>query len=229
MFASVCLNGKSMEERAKFYTDFMDYFIEKYPEFFHYTMKCFEYNENNYDVYYEALQYLEDNDMSYAKGETKGCLINDKDDEYVLKWSLSVDNYCQIEYEKYQLAVKYHTDEYFAKIIPIGKVRGLDLFLMEKCNVDEDLVYSYSGSCSDNTSSSSEECWSYDDPIELTGKCLCSFWGSDKYYKFTNFCFRFDINDIHSANIGFDGVYMPKVIDYSGYNGCHYGPMNLEF
>lgn len=179
-----------------------------------------------------------------AQGETKGVIIKDEL-PYVIKlpflfYQTYTTNgtkgelrpefdYCRAEARNFAVALKEGYSRPFAACYKVCDYiydeTVLPIYVMEKMNCDEDEVYGECSeyvrsnmlTCDDLSKSKSEIEEIIEDTIHDCDPQLD--WIADQYDlpALPAFCSQNYINDVHNANIGFDYLGRPKIIDYSGF------------
>lgn len=156
--------------------------------------------------------------------------------DYVIKFTYNEDAkmaYCANEEFLYGKAAEWGISECFAGVYFLGEFDNTNIYLVERCDCDEDKMYNDSydnqfrnfcrdrGYSAENASddiyeefqdSCNYECSGQEGMLELAA----SKWGrelADKVFKFLNY---FGVNDCHSANWGYLGTQL-VIIDYAGY------------
>lgn len=141
---------------------------------------------------------------------------------YVVKFDLSDEKYTEKELENYEYAVDEGLEDYFAEIHRGGNFDGVDYYVMERTECDEDRSSSemYLAYCKkmDMDSESGETADEfYGEPEEnILHTFIESFYGTEVADDIEMFCEEHDINDIHNGNIGYLND-KPIIIDYAGY------------
>lgn len=163
-------------------------------------------------------------------------IIFHEDWDYVIKFTYNEEAemaYCANEEFLYTKAQEWGVAECFAGVYFLGEFDNTDIYLVERCDCDEDKMYSdsydnqFRNFCRDRGYSAEEanddvyeefqddcdyDCSGQEGMMELAA----SLWGrelADKVYDFLNY---FGVNDCHSANWGYLGTQL-VIIDYAGY------------
>ena len=164
------------------------------------------------------------NDFHLRSGASRGVVIFDNYD-YVVKFDFEEEaenGYNLREANIYNIAKKNSMSKFFAKSFHAGTFHGLDIYLMEKANVDEDAI----SSCVWNSRMYDENMDKVPDEVGLAMslddvKTVVNFFGEfyqiDWVMRLLTFCEEYDIFDIHENNVGFINN-MPVLIDYAGFN-----------
>ncbi len=169
----------------------------------------------------------EDIDIWFASGSTK-FVIGSPQIGYVIKIPFAGmrHDYCQEEKNIYDEACDSGIGCLFAQCDILGDFEPeknspytATVYIMEYAECDERKA------CNEFLSSWPHMAKSYyidNCSEEMDEDATLAFleqeWGNDVFDRFISFYQDFDLNDIHSANIGFDGENW-IVIDYSGYEG----------
>lgn len=156
--------------------------------------------------------------------------------DYVIKFTYNEYAkmaYCANEEFLYGKAAEWGISECFAGVYFLGEFNNTNIYLVERCDCDEDKMYNdsydnqFRNFCRDRGYSAENanddiyeefqdscdyECSGQEGMLELAA----SKWGrelADKVFKFLNY---FGVNDCHSANWGYLGTQL-VIIDYAGY------------
>ena len=185
------------------------------------------------DSYYDFCESngwrFEGYNLSLDSGETKVLIIFD-DEDWVIKIPFDLtktgtryDDFCRIEAKNYQRAIEESVEKFFVPMYFLGDYEFEDgccdfscpIYIMEKVDVNEDVNSTYAKS---NYEGDEDD---YDD-YDFSGEdgamiCLESSWTVDETINLWDFLCKYDINDVHTGNIGlnFEGKYV--ICDYSGY------------
>ena len=212
-------------EKNSIYEDF----LEKISEIYKVAPNIFsQKNGFDFDKYHTTLEYSAasnlafDLDLEIQYGATKIVFI-DLSDDYVLKIPMGSIDFCAIEVENYiKISTKYpEYTKYLAECWYAGNFstddREIPMYIMQRADIDPDRVsdISYKSYISNNPDDPDgyEYYW---DESDIAYDCLYTIYGDvvSKLYEIFN---EFDINDIHTSNIGFITEDEPIVIDYSGF------------
>lgn len=161
--------------------------------------------------------------ITYNWGASKVAII-DEDNDWVLKipFCNKSRDYCEIEAENYQKAVKEGVEEPFAECYFLMEYESAPCYIMEKVNCDEEAVESdfYEiGSDKLSGQMSEDEISDYlysMDTGEILGLLLESYYEVGFLQKVNAFLSENSINDLHMANLGYRGDKL-VFVDYSGY------------
>ena len=206
-----------------------EYFLEKVSEIYNVAPNIFSQKDgNDFSDYRNTLEYSAasnlafDLDLEIQYGATKIVFI-DLSDDYVLKVPMGKVDFCAIEVENYtKISIKYpEYAKYLAECWYAGNFsiddREIPMYIMQRADIDPDRVsdISYKSYISNNPDDPDgyEYYW---DESDIAYDCLYIIYGdvvSDLYEIFD----EFDINDIHTSNIGFITGDKPVIIDYSGF------------
>ena len=179
-------------------------------------------------------------------GATKVCLLFDYEDgyNYVVKipYRRNID-YCAIEFENYNRAVREGLSKYFAEMEYVSELvivsgetleectaMNFPVYIMERVYVDgveasdrsynyfREKIYSHENADEDDIT---DEYWEAIDSEEFTESefCFKAAYSEEICDKLSTFLYKNNINDIHTQNIGFRDWDRPVFIDYSGYHG----------
>lgn len=134
-------------------------------------------------------------------------------------------DYCMAEALKYKKAVAAGLDIMFAKTELIGRVGVNDfpIYAQERCNMFQE---EFSSTNKEKYHKRTKQ--DYDKLRSLREQCDCYildddwlldfvlFYGEESLKILADFCFKWNIDDLHSGNIGYhNGV--PCLVDYSGF------------
>jgi hypothetical protein len=163
---------------------------------------------------------LEKKGIYCANGLTKGVLVFDELD-WVVKIPLHADfsrpdiNYCEREQFVYEQAKKRGVAEIFAESYFLMDFCGRPIYIMKKVEANEEKVSTdlYNKAISEGY----EEDFQSMDSEEQVEELFYYYYGRDFLQEYFAFCEDYEINDIHTSNIGYDENDKPVVIDYSGY------------
>lgn len=201
-----------MNEEAdiKVYIEWLDMLMSDFPSFANYLAgEESDFWDEFHSSKIESAKY---DDLSLYCGMSRGVFVSDNCD-YAIKFALNKrgEEDCEKEVANYQAAIKENIQEMFASVEFGFVYRGKKFYLCERADADEDYAFeraaSYSGRDIEDISGDDEE--AVDD----------IFYSYYEYWlvnQFIDFCDKMGINDIHMANIGFDGNTV-KCIDYAGY------------
>lgn len=167
-------------------------------------------------------------------GQTRAVFIDDDENRFVLKVQYSDNDgvdYCASEAWAYQKACDQNLGQFFAAIACVGKFENLSLYVMEKCDVDEDHTGSLSEECyyrywlAENHLTDSEETKEqfYDEVDDYeyhNSDGMLNFaeteWGYEDANRVRDFLDFYQINDCHVGNWGWrDGELV--ITDYAGF------------
>ena len=212
-------------EKNSIYEDF----LEKISEIYKVAPNIFsQKNGFDFDKYHTTLEYSAASNLAFELnleiqyGATKIVFI-DLSDDYVLKIPMGSVDFCAIEVENYtKISTKYpEYAKYLAECWYAGNFstddREIPMYVMQRADIDPDRVsdISYKSYISNNPDDPDgyEYYW---DESDIAYDCLYTIYGDvvSKLYESFN---EFDINDIHTSNIGFIAEDEPIVIDYSGF------------
>ncbi len=167
-------------------------------------------------------------------GQTRAVFIDDDEDRFVLKVQYSDNDavdYCASEAWAYQKACDQDLGQFFAAIACVGKFKNLPLYVVEKCDVDEDHTSSLSEECyyrywlAENHLTDSEATMEqfydevdgdeYRDPNGMLNFAE-SEWGYVDANRVRDFLDFYQINDCHVGNWGWRDSEL-VITDYAGF------------
>ena len=206
-----------------------EYFLEKVSEIYKVAPNIFSQKDgNDFSDYRNTLEYSAASNLAFELnleikyGATKIVFI-DLSDDYVLKVPMGKVDFCAIEVENYiKISTEYpEYAKYLAECWYAGNFSTDDgeipMYIMQRADIDPERVsdISYKSYISNNPDDSDgyEYYW---DESDIAYDCLYTIYGdviSELYEIFD----EFDINDIHTSNIGFIAEDEPIIIDYSGF------------
>lgn len=211
-----------------------------------YNDDCDYDNQFCYEVY-EPFKAKYNGEVDYASGATKGVLIfkdlnfvikipfkygsdhrwyNEETDEYEYEGDIYCGaecpcgwDYCEVETIKYDNAKEYDVQECFAKTELLGHIDDYPIYKQEFAT-----IYQYSSnSNSSHTKEDEEKVEDYCHQHRYD--CFNTSWLSDafvffgekKFYNLMAYIQDFNIEDLHSYNLGYIGM-RPVLVDYSSFN-----------
>lgn len=113
-------------------------FVDNFYEVFKELVSCDELSEIPFEEITMASPIS--GVASMHCGATKG-VVCPYDYNFVIKVPFSYndcddcyykENYCELEYENYQLAKKYHVEDFFAAIDVVANIKGINIYVQEK-------------------------------------------------------------------------------------------------
>lgn len=157
--------------------------------------------------------------FSYVEGEYEFTEFTGAECDY--GW-----DYCEVEEIKYADAEAEGVEKFFAKTERVAYVGQWKhpIYIQERCITFDDETSSESGERFDNRTEADfekvrtlqEEVSGY---VSISKNWLLDailYYGMELVKKFLNFCYNFNISDLHSGNVGYkNGV--PCLLDYSSY------------
>lgn len=184
-----------------------------------------------WDWYYATKELRTKFNLSIHSGATKICVIDDEKD-WVIKMPINWKSrhFCFAELYNYWRAIERKVDNCFAEIFRIGCIYGIEIYLQRKVCVNEDVIIDtviehvdlndyaaelgYDDDCSIDSASEyiSESLSESIFNIEESAGILFGAYGAEVEEMVDDF----HINDLHCANIGYDGTTF-ILIDYSGF------------
>ena len=212
-------------EKNSLYEDF----LERIGEIYKVAPNIFSQKDGfDFDKYHTTLEYSAASNLAFELnleikyGATKIVFI-DLSDDYVLKVPMGKVDFCAIEVENYtKISIKYpEYAKYLAECWYAGNFstddREIPMYIMQRADIDPDRVsdISYKSYISNNPDDPDGDAY-YWDESDIAYDCLYTIYGNviSKLYEIFD---EFDINDIHTSNIGFIAEDEPVIIDYSGY------------
>ena len=171
----------------------------------------------------EALEKIDNLDL--ANGCSKLCII-DNEAGFVLKWSTDL-NYNEMakEYKYYQKAVECGIECFFPKTEILTEVNGITIFVQEKVDtLLNDMNYRKRENLRNKHQKTVKEYFVrkvrgdfYASPAFDWVVVAISIYGKNRVKELCKFTREHKINDLHDANVGFNGNY-PVILDFSGYH-----------
>ena len=179
--------------------------------------------------------FLREKGIVTRTGETKICLLSDELPDWVIKVGYTYPgadvedrDYCSIEADNYERAVKEDVDEFFAAIYEIYEVclpeeygcnRNAVFYIQERAEPDEEKTSStcHDFLCSCCSCKSCENCEYCSDDGDDYDRLESLFGKTGRIDELFSFINEYDINDLHSGNFGYTKEGKVKIIDYSGY------------
>ena len=212
-------------EKNSLYEDF----LERIGEIYKVAPNIFSQKDgNDFSDYRNTLEYSAASNLAFdlnleiQYGASKIVFI-DLYDDYVLKIPMGRVDFCAIEVENYtKISIKYpEYAKYLAECWYAGNFstddREIPMYIMRRADIDPDRVsdISYKSYISNNPDDPDGDDY-YWDESDIAYDCLYTIYGNvvSKLYEIFD---EFDINDIHTSNIGFIAEDEPIIIDYSGY------------
>ena len=212
-------------EKNSLYEDF----LERIGEIYKVAPNIFSQKDGNDFARYDGtLEYSAASNLAFELnleiqyGASKIVFI-DLSDDYVLKIPMGKVDFCAIEVDNYiKISTEYpEYAKYLAECWYAGNFstddREIPMYIMQRADIDPDKVsdISYKSYISNNPDDPDGDEY-YWDESDIAYDCLYTIYGNvvSKLYEIFD---EFDINDIHTSNIGFIAGGKPVVIDYSGY------------
>lgn len=202
------------------------YAITTHPSDF--NKECYVSGLNNWEL--ENQNVLSQNSIRLYNGATKVCLCCSELKNWVIKIGLDLSspynfdntNYCELEALNFSKAVDAGLDKFFASTYKIGVIEDVPVFLQEGLSIDEcsieDSFYKYLENSGDFDDYEDEE--AREDAIS---DCVCELEDEERLYalfddvELVEFCQKNKINDLHSANYGYDQNGEIVICDFSGF------------
>ena len=212
-------------EKNSLYEDF----LERIGEIYKVAPNIFSQKDGNDFARYDGtLEYSAASNLAFELnleikyGATKIVFI-DLSDDYVLKVPMGKVDFCAIEVDnyikistRYPEYAKYLAECWYAGNFPTND-REIPMYIMQRADIDPDKVsdISYKSYISNNPDDPDGDEY-YWDESDIAYDCLYTIYGNvvSKLYEIFD---EFDINDIHTSNIGFIAEDEPIIIDYSGF------------
>ena len=169
--------------------------------------------------------------IHYAAGATRMVVWDDENPDYVIKIALDAksEKYNEHEVELYKAAVRAGLAEHFAWCTEMYHNGEKGIYVMEYLDCDDEEIdsesyeWGFSRYCAENDLNPQEAGEEYEDAYWHSSEYedLILDWFRDKLAssvvnKFDWFVDRYDINDIHSANMGRRNGQL-VLCDYAGY------------
>lgn len=212
-------------EKNSLYEDF----LERIGEIYKVAPNIFSQKDgHDFARYHGTLEYSAASNLAFELnleiqyGASKIVFI-DLSDDYVLKIPMGRVDFCAIEVENYtKISTEYpEYAKYLAECWYAGNFstddREIPMYIMQRADIDPDRVsdISYKSYISNNPDDPDGDDY-YWDESDIAYDCLYTIYGNvvSKLYEIFD---EFDINDIHTSNIGFIAGGKPVIIDYSGY------------
>ena len=212
-------------EKNSLYEDF----LERIGEIYKVAPNIFSQKDGNDFARYDGtLEYSAASNLAFELnleiqyGASKIVFI-DLSDDYVLKIPMGKVDFCAIEVDNYiKISTKYpEYAKYLAECWYAGNFstddREIPMYIMRRADIDPERVsdISYKSYISNNPDDPEGDDY-YWDESDIAYDCLYTIYGNvvSKLYEIFN---EFDINDIHTSNIGFIAEDEPIIIDYSGF------------
>lgn len=125
-------------------------------------------------------------------------------------------NYCKVENILYSKAKTEEVEEYFLETRCIGFVKGYPIYAQELASTFSELrpkkdfnKTEIRDFCRRNNTRCFNVTWIKD---------FISFYGEEAWLKLSNFIDCYGVCDLHSANIGYNTMGAPVIMDYAGYS-----------
>ena len=212
-------------EKNSLYEDF----LERIGEIYKVAPKIFSQEDgNDFSIYQRTLEYSAASSLAFELnleiqyGASKIVFI-DLSDDYVLKIPMGEVDFCAIEVDNYiKISTEYpEYAKYLAECWYAGNFstddREIPMYIMRRADIDPERVsdISYKSYISNNPDDPEGDDYYWDEG-DIAYDCLYTIYGDvvSKLYEIFN---EFDINDIHTSNIGFITGGKPVIIDYSGF------------
>lgn len=150
------------------------------------------------------------------------CAIVDEAYDWVVKFDIDAHEYCDRECELYQYARELDIECCFPECAYIGNVNVGDWCIALYAFQKADCRYSRHNVSEEEHSRLAPYKYSpLKERSESIAADLLHFWGEEKFAALNDFCLRYDINDIHSNNVGYIAGKL-IIIDFAGYHDSYY-------
>lgn len=239
-----------MSISAKEYYDLYNFVEDFIDNEYRYNEEFQSFFDTPCERYWDCYEPTSEN-VYLNNGATKGVMIFDNLD-YVLKFPFMKEeierwdknshifvtqvkdtiNYCEIESEVYDDAVREGIEDMFAETFLLGYFHDFPVYAQKRVECDEDSLtdsfsnHCYEEWCSENGYDSDDETardeyndvsYDYEDASEVY-VCMRDYYSAEEFVRFCNFIDDNYINDLHVGNFGFFKGRL-VVIDFSGYGG----------
>ena len=200
----------------------------------------------------------DNSDLHLYAGASRCCLVDDNDDEWVVKfdyWSPNGESACEREVEIYEAAEHASLNQYFSEVVYLGEyykkfysfshddfediftnvynAEDFDNWITDHPNAEDDTRYEFT--CSlyayrraeqrviawNSSAADRKRANSISSPLLSrninVAIAFINEYGWNEYVRFSEFGDEWEINDIHTGNIGTIDEHM-VLIDYAGYH-----------
>lgn len=181
----------------------------------------------HFDTFMDILNFYGEGKIVADRGVSKGVIIFD-DLDWVVKFPLGVSSssgrpvidYCAKEYDVYTKALENGLESLFAPIYFLERYFGVDVYVMEKVEVDPDRIYSehFDSWASISTATKGRHRLNFFEKHEMA-ITLFDYHDESLIDKFIDFCNNEGVNDLHGGNMGYNEDDDLVLIDYSGFYG----------
>lgn len=136
-------------------------------------------------------------------------------------------NYCEVENILYSKAEAEEVEEYFLETRCIGYVKGYPIYAQELASTLDELRKDFAFRNREATEAAKK------DKAKIRSFCrrnntycfnvtwikdFIEFYGEEAWIKLHNFIYDYNVCDLHSANIGYNTMGAPVIMDYAGYS-----------
>ena len=184
-------------------------------------------SSENFDTFMVNLNYFEEGRIAADRGLSKGVIIFD-DLDWVVKFPLGVPlfsghiiiDYCAKEYDVYTKALEIGLESLFAPMYFLECYFGVDVYAMEKVEVDSERIKSehFDSWASISTATEGQHRLNFFERHEMA-ITLFDYHDESLIDKFIYFCNNEGVSDLHSGNMGYNEDDDLVLIDYSGFYG----------
>jgi hypothetical protein len=186
-------------------------------------------SSENFDAFMDNLNFFEEDGIAADRGVSKGVIIFD-DLDWVVKFPLEVPSYggytvidyCAKEYDVYTKALEIGLESLFAPIYFLERYFGVDVYAMEKVEVDPDRIYSehFDSWASISTATEEQHRLNFFEKHEMA-ITLFDYHDESLIDAFIDFCNNEGVGDLHNGNMGYNKDDDLVLIDYSGFYGWY--------
>jgi hypothetical protein len=183
----------------------------------------------NFDAFMDNLNFFEEDGIAADRGLSKGVIIFD-DLDWVVKFPLGVPSfsghtvidYCAKEYDVYIKALEVGLESLFAPMYFLERYFGVDVYAMEKVEVDPERINSehFDSWASISTATEEQRRLNF---FEKHAMAITLFDYHDESLidAFIDFCNNEGVGDLHDGNMGYNKDDNLVLIDYSGFYGWY--------
>lgn len=211
-----------MKYNAQELIEFYENFFEKCEEMDTFQTFLYERDYDSFELFQEEITVSGfDNNIfgnfEIWSGVSKAVFYNSLFPDVVIKipflYEVEEDDldYCHIEERNYQLAIEEGVERFFAPVEYLTACKGMSLYVMQYANVDTDYVSQSVEEYLDEAGETVD--WYY----RLGELFLEQHLDYEDFLELSKFLDKWDIGDLHEANVGFLEDNSIVLIDYSGY------------
>lgn len=224
------LSNNQKIEYMRYYAELIEKIARENDSFYNLISSGNEFHVDSlYDLEYnygDAYDYICDKyNIEIKNGATRMVIISlEKDFICKIDFDDRDINFCKKEADNYQNAIVDGIDELFAECYDFPIIFDniyLNAEIMEKVEVDEEKAEDYSYKIRYQNSGLSlcdfddqHEILSSSEEVEVIFQEILDY---DKYIALNKFVYDYDIDDIHTGNIGFLPDGRIKITDYAGF------------